>query len=140
MILTIVAGLLLYTGLKEDPMDQQLTYAGGLTILYLFVGRNFMFKIKVKNLWKQRRETNPEIVADKKGVEVKHRIPEQCKIRTWSDFGFYKIEGHSAFLYPKKSPENWLTLSFKEMSSTDSQEVKALIKESIKISQENKSR
>ena len=136
MILTIVAGLLLYTGMKTTPMDEKMTYAGVLTIVYLFVGRNFMFKMKVKNLWKQKRETNPELIISTKGVEIKHRIPEQCKTLDWTDFGFYRIDNKLVFLYPKKSPENWLTLSLKKLELEHSNEVKQLISSNIKISQE----
>lgn len=136
IILAIVAGLLIYTGLKTSPMDEKLTYAGILTIVYLFLGRNLMFKMKVKNLWKQKRETNPELIISTKGLEVKHRIPEQCKNLSWGDFGFYRIEGNLALLYPKKNPENWLTLSLKDIESESSKQVKHLITSHIKISQE----
>ena len=137
MILAIVAGLLLYSGLKTQPMDEQLTYAGGLTLVYIFFGRNLMFNMKIKNLWKQRRESNPELVISSQGVEVKHHIQEQCKILSWDDFGFYKCEDNHAFLYPKEKPENWLTLSFVSKGKEEIEVVKSLIKENIKIS-ENK--
>lgn len=138
MLLAIVAGLLLYTGLKTTPMDEKLTYAGVLTLVYVFLGRNLMFKMKVKNLWNQKKETNPELIINKKGVEVKHRIPEQCKTLTWADFGFYRIEEQLALLYPKKSPENWLTLSLKELESEQKQTLKQWIEENIKITQAQK--
>ena len=138
MLLTVVAGLLLYTGLKGAPMDEKMTYAGVLTLVYVFVGRNMMFKIKVKNIWKQKRETNPELIIDENGVEVKHRIPEQCKTLAWSDFGFYRLEENLALLYPKKSPENWLTLSLKELANEQSQATKQLIQSNIKITQAQK--
>lgn len=138
MLLAVVAGLLLYTGLKTTPMDERMTYAGVLTLIYIFFGRNLMFNIKIKNLWKQKRETNPELIVGKKGVEVKHRIPEQCKTIKWVDFGFYRLEEHQAFLYPKKSPENWLTLSLKEIDGEQRHTLKQLIKEQIKITQPQK--
>ncbi|MEP3387740.1 MAG: hypothetical protein ABJO02_06115 [Reichenbachiella sp.] len=138
MLLAIVAGLLLYTGLKTTPMDEKLTYAGVLTLVYVFLGRNFMFKIKIKNLWNQKKETNPELIINKKGVEVKHHIPERCKTMAWTDFGYYKIEEQVAFLYPKKSPEKWLTLSLKKIEGEQKQDLKQLIKEKIKITQSQK--
>ncbi|WP_420580436.1 hypothetical protein [Reichenbachiella sp.] len=138
MLLAIVAGLLLYTGMKTTPMDEKLTYAGVLTLVYVFVGRNFMFKIKVKNLWNQKKETNPELIIDKKGVEIKHHIPERCMTMVWADFGFYRIEESVALLYPKKSPEKWLTLSLKSLEGEQKQELKQLIKENIKITQTQK--
>lgn len=139
MLLAIVAGLLLYTGMKAVPMDEKLTYAGVLTLIYVFLGRNFMFKIKIKNLWKQKKETNPELIIDKKGVEIKHHIPERCKTMNWGDFGYYRIENQLALLYPKKSPESWLTLSLKTLEGEQKQVVKHLIKENISITQTQKS-
>ncbi|SMD34730.1 hypothetical protein SAMN04488029_2159 [Reichenbachiella faecimaris] len=138
MLLAIVAGLLLYTGLKTVPIDEKLTYAGVLTLVYIFIGRNLMFKMKVKNLWKQKRESIPEMVINQKGVDVKHSIPEQCKTLKWSDFGFYKLEENLALLYPKKTPENWLTLSLKELGNEQSNVLKTLIKQNIKITQPQK--
>lgn len=133
MLLAIVAGLLLYTGTKATPMDERMTYAGVLTLVYVFVGRNFMFKIKIKNLWKQKRETNPELLIDQKGVEIKHHIPEQCKTIAWADFGFYRLEENLALLYPKKTPEKWLTLSLAELENEVIQNLKEMIKANIKI-------
>lgn len=138
MLLAIVAGLLLYTGLKTTPMDEKLTYAGVLTLVYVFLGRNFMFKIKVKNLWNQKKETNPELIIDKNGVEIKHHIPERCKTMVWADFGYYKLEDQMAFLYPKKSPENWLTVSMSKIENEQKQNLRQLIKENIKIIQPQK--
>ncbi|WP_422360984.1 hypothetical protein [Reichenbachiella sp.] len=138
MLLAIVAGLLLYSGLKVTPMDEKLTYAGVLTLVYVFLGRNFMFKVKVKNLWGQKKETNPELIVNQKGVEIKHHIPERCKTMAWADFGYYKIEEQVAFLYPKKAPENWLTLSLKEIDGEQKQDLRQLIKENIKITQPQK--
>lgn len=138
MLLAIVAGLLLYTGLKTSPMDERMTYAGVLTLVYIFFGRNLMFNIKIKNLWKQKRESLPELIVDSKGVEVKHRIPEQCKTLKWADFGFYRVEDKVAFLYPKKSPENWLTLSLKQIDGDERHMVTQLVQDQIEITQPQK--
>ncbi|UXX80333.1 hypothetical protein N7E81_04370 [Reichenbachiella carrageenanivorans] len=138
MLLAIVAGLLLYTGTKVTPMDEKMTYAGVLTLVYVFVGRNFMFKIKIKNLWKQKRETNPELLIDQKGVEIKHHMPEQCKTIAWADFGYYRIEESLALLYPKKTPEKWLTLSLTELENETIQDLKEMIKTNIKIAEPKK--
>ncbi|MEP2025848.1 MAG: hypothetical protein ABJH98_20045 [Reichenbachiella sp.] len=138
MLLAIVAGLLLYTGLKATPMDEKLTYAGVLTLVYIFIGRNLMFKFKVKNLWKQKRETLPELNIDTKGIEVKHEIPQQCKFLEWSDLGFYRIENNFVWLYPKKSPENWLTLSLGQLNHEQKDALKQLVKEKIKITEPKK--
>lgn len=133
MLLAIVAGLLLYTGLKASPMDERMTYAGVLTLIYIFFGRTFMFKIKVKNIWKQIKETNPELILDKKGVQVKGKLGSQQKTVAWKDFGFYRIEEKQAFLYPKQNPENWLTISLRDVSAEDRLEIVSLIKGNIKI-------
>lgn len=138
MLLAIVAGLLLYTGLKASPMDERLTYAGVLTLIYIFFGRTFMFKIKVKNHWKQIKETNPELILDKKGVQVKGQLGAHQKSYKWADFGFYRIEDKQAFIYPKQNPENWLTLSLKDISAEDRLEVVSLIKGNIKIIEQKK--
>ncbi|MEO9965810.1 MAG: hypothetical protein ABJF11_08480 [Reichenbachiella sp.] len=140
MLLTIIAGLLLYSGLKVQPFDEQYTYAGALTLVYIFFGRTWLFKIKVRNLWKMKKASNPELIIDSKGVEVKHQIPEQCKVIEWGDFSYYRIQDLWAFIYPKKNPEKFLVLSLRKSSSMERVELKSMLSENIKISQEQKSK
>lgn len=81
--LAVIAGFLLYAGLQKEPMDENMTYGGLLTILYIFVGRGFMFKLKIRSLWKKETPAEQAFKLDEKGLEWKNGGEESSSFE-WS--------------------------------------------------------
>ena len=132
ILLAIIAGFLLYSGWSKEPMDENMTYAGILTVIYILVGRDFMMKIKVRNLWvkKGQKESINQYHMDNTSLNISSNNGSD-EIFKWTDFTGSRHNDQVCILLSDKSTENWLTIPITNLSQGDRMIILSAFKENI---------
>jgi hypothetical protein len=125
MVLTVIAAFLIYSGISKEPADENFTYAGILTLVYVLVGRNMFFVSKVKGLWSRAEKEAQAFHFEQDRFRMITKEAESMNM-TWSDFRHWQIKNKVLNLYSNKSVGAWITVP---LTSLNEQEFEGLEKD-----------
>jgi hypothetical protein len=130
IVLTMIAGFLIFSGYQKEPMDENMTYAGILTMIYIFIVRDLLLRFKIKNIWNKSEdgEVSKNYTFQENGVTINTDKSEDSNM-PWSDFGRWQSNEEVLLLFLKNEPQNWLTIPLTALETDKSLLLKALVKD-----------